>query len=642
MRFIGNKRNLLDDIEKFARKHIPPAHLEQGDFLDLFGGTNSVANHFKQFMPVTTNDSMYFSYVLAQGTTALNVIPNFKPLLDNLGTSDVLGYLNNINESDLSEGFITSNYTLKYSERNYMSIVNGMRVDHIRSIIDTWLNNGLIDKAGYYYLLSSLLSAISDISNTKGSYSAFLATVDNRTLQDLELKHPILIDNGCHNPSYNSEATLLLASTPSTICYIDPPYGTQQYTSNYHLLETICLNDNPDIKGKTGVRDCPKSEKSKFCSKTYASQAIFDVIEACQSPHIIFSYTSRGIVDISIIKQALARFCAPESIVIHKYQYHTYKGAVIERDDGHCEYLIYANKPNKGLNLGNTNNIDLRASYNLASDPQLLITPAVKSIDAHSFVLSEVLDMMPSTIGTFIDAFSGGMPVSANVECKELLINDINKPLIELLDFISKTDIGFIIKGVREIIYKYDLSRINEKGFAKLRSDYNKKPTPIALYTLICHSYDQRLRFNLRKKFNSSFGKDRSFFSETMIRNLILFNKHMQSKNISFSSTNLDLLLEKVDLDSDSLVYVNPPSRLIAKHSESGSRAFSAWSNKLELKLHEQLNRLDLNGYKFMLLDVYVHKDVINMNLERLSDRYTKQPISTTSDENKYIVIRNF
>lgn len=39
------------------------------------------------------------------------------------------------------------------------------------------------------------------------------------------------------------------------ILYLDPPYTKNQYSVQYHLLETIALYDNPEIKGVTGARD---------------------------------------------------------------------------------------------------------------------------------------------------------------------------------------------------------------------------------------------------------------------------------------------------------------------------------------------------------------------------------------------------
>ena len=51
--------------------------------------------------------------------------------------------------------------------------------------------------------------------------------------------------------------------------YIDPPYNTRQYASNYFLLELIAegwFEKEPEIYGKTGMRKYDH-QKSKYCSK---------------------------------------------------------------------------------------------------------------------------------------------------------------------------------------------------------------------------------------------------------------------------------------------------------------------------------------------------------------------------------------
>ena len=156
MRYIGNKRNLIDDIEGFIKHNITDGSLEHGTFLDLFGGANSVSTHFKTFMPVITNDIMYFSYVLSRGMVVINSLPDFNTLAANIAALDVLDYLNNLPTDNLVSGFIANNYTLFDSEREYLSIENGQRVDTIRTIIESWYQESLIDSDGYYYLLACL------------------------------------------------------------------------------------------------------------------------------------------------------------------------------------------------------------------------------------------------------------------------------------------------------------------------------------------------------------------------------------------------------------------------------------------------------------------------------------------------------
>lgn len=38
------------------------------------------------------------------------------------------------------------------------------------------------------------------------------------------------------------------------LVYLDPPYTKRQYASYYHILETVALGDEPEVKGVAGLR----------------------------------------------------------------------------------------------------------------------------------------------------------------------------------------------------------------------------------------------------------------------------------------------------------------------------------------------------------------------------------------------------
>ena len=74
MRYIGSKKLLLPEIKKMVDKHTDGS---EEVFLDLFAGTNVVANYFKQFYTVYSNDMLFFSYVNAKATIENNSKPSF-------------------------------------------------------------------------------------------------------------------------------------------------------------------------------------------------------------------------------------------------------------------------------------------------------------------------------------------------------------------------------------------------------------------------------------------------------------------------------------------------------------------------------------------------------------------------------------
>ena len=85
------------------------------------------------------------------------------------------------------------------------------------------------------------------------------------------------------------------------VLYLDPPYNSRQYSSNYHVLETIALYDNPILKGKTGIRE--NYFKSDFCKKATALESLTKIIKSANVKYILLSYNNEGIISPNEIKK---------------------------------------------------------------------------------------------------------------------------------------------------------------------------------------------------------------------------------------------------------------------------------------------------------------------------------------------------
>ena len=142
--------------------------------------------------------------------------------------------------------------TMKY-KRQYLSDVNGKKVDAVREQIETWRRDEFIAEDEYYILLLSLLEAISKVTNISGTYGAYLKDWDPRTNNALTLEPFLPIPSDREHIVYQEDANSLIEQIECDILYIDPPYNARQYITNYHLLETIARYDNPSVYGKTGT-----------------------------------------------------------------------------------------------------------------------------------------------------------------------------------------------------------------------------------------------------------------------------------------------------------------------------------------------------------------------------------------------------
>jgi len=270
---------------------------------------------------------MAFSYVFQRAYIVNNTFPTFRRLLPVLSTQAtdlrlpqpgledrrrslemVIAYLNLLPGI---EGFIYRHYSpggtanTKY-RRMYFSDANAKKIDHIRTTILRWWQEHLIEGDEYYVLLTSLLEAIPSVSNISGTYGAFLKSWDPRALKPLQLEVPEIIESDLRHEAYQEDANRLIGRIECDILYLDPPYNTRQYATNYHILETVARWDNPRIYGKTGLRPY-KQQKSAYCIRTQAILALSDLVCRAKCKHILMSYNSEGIMPHEEIAQVLGK-----------------------------------------------------------------------------------------------------------------------------------------------------------------------------------------------------------------------------------------------------------------------------------------------------------------------------------------------
>ena len=315
MRYIGRKTNLLPYIEDVVLKNTS----RKGIFCDLFAGTHSVAAHFKKLgFQIISNDLLCLAYIFGRALIQSNAKPTFAKMRNLPDTSPsslsggmetylrVLNYLNRLDR--ISDGFIFNAYCPggdnRYN-RQYLSNSNGQKIDVVRRRIEEWRRDNLITEDEYYSLLLSLLEAVSKVTNISGTYGAYLKGWDVRTYKELTLEPITPIPSNKEHSVYQQDANCLIEHIECDILYIDPPYNTRQYITNYHLLETIARYDNPSLYGKTGLRTYSETEKSAYCSQQACLRAFAALISQAKAKHIIVSYNSEGIMTETEIRDVL-------------------------------------------------------------------------------------------------------------------------------------------------------------------------------------------------------------------------------------------------------------------------------------------------------------------------------------------------
>ena len=131
----------------------------------------------------------------------------------------------------------TYNMMCKYVDASY---INRVSIGHGAGTFNLALNEALkLDNNEYVYLIASLIEAVPFVSNTTGTYGAYLKKWDKRALKPLVLADHEIFDNGLVNKSFCEDANNLIKKLEGDIIYIDPPYNTGSDGFRYKDKRTL-------------------------------------------------------------------------------------------------------------------------------------------------------------------------------------------------------------------------------------------------------------------------------------------------------------------------------------------------------------------------------------------------------------------
>jgi adenine-specific DNA-methyltransferase len=342
MRYIGSKTNLLPQI----REVVGQVAKDSTSICDIFAGTGAVGREFKSSHHVISNDILFFCYALNRAYVETNQTPKFLKVTKELGRSPI-EFFNSLPLKDnapSSDSFIAQQFSPAGQDgRMYLTVSNALLVDEIRTSIEVWLRDGLINEEEYFYLLASLIEAVPSVSNIAGTYGAYLKHWDSRTAKRLILSE---IETGTSlgtNQVHNRDANELIETISGDVLYMDPPYNGRQYSSNYHVLETIARYDNPELKGKTGTR-VDSSGVSDYCKKPRVAATFEDLVEKANFKTLVISYSSEGLLSEDELVDMLKRHGNAKSLNFKKIPYRRYKRLANDERPDVTEYLIAINK----------------------------------------------------------------------------------------------------------------------------------------------------------------------------------------------------------------------------------------------------------------------------------------------------------
>lgn len=593
MRYIGNKTKLLEELDKLIKNK--KIGKKGSTFCDLFAGTCTVGNYFKDRFSIIANDTLYFSYAISNGK--LKYQKNFFKTLG----FDPFEYFNNVNTDNYITGFCYNNFAPKITGRQYFSDENAKMIDYIRDTIDIWFSENKINENEKYYLIASLLESVSKVSNVAGVYCAYLKIWDQRALKRMVFMPVLMNDEAKYqNEVYLEDVNDLILKIKGDILYLDPPYTPTQYISQYHTLETIARNDRPEVKGVGAHRD-NGNQISKWCKKGYVQEEFEKLIKNANFKHIILSYSDAGIMTKEFIEKVLKRYAKEGSYKFKKIDFVKYKSTrAVNREiredtktKKHYEWLFYIEKKNEPLYISPLNYIGGKWD-----------------------VLPFLKENFPEDIKTFYDLFGGGGTVTINAKAEKVVYNDINWMVRDLLEKLTHDEIFDTYQYIEKTIKKYKLEKKNKETYIAFREKYNKiekgSRNPIDLYLLICFGFEHQIRFNSDLKFNNPCGN--SGYNQEMLEKIISYALKTKEMNIVFKS--LDYKKFEKEIKEGDFVYCDPPYLLTCGAYNDGKRGFNGWDEKQDKELFDFLDRINEKNVKFMLSNILERNGIENKALK--------------------------
>lgn len=588
MRYLGNKESIVNEIvDLIDRKGLLN---NRYSFFDAFCGTGTVSDAVKNYFNIILNDNLLLATTFSKGRI-ISQLCNFENLDFN-----PFEYFNNNSETRI--GFFSQNYAPQLSGRMYFSDYNAGRIDYFREQIEEWKNKNLISDDEYSYLLGCLLESVSKVANIAGVYGAYLKTWDPRAIKEIKFLK-IETTNSDNEPivlkTYNNNLNEIISDVDCDILYLDPPYTKNKYSVQYHLLETLIKNDNPQIVGITGGRHF--DGVSDNWSKKYHVEVEFEkVIKNTKAKHILMSYSSDGIMSKEYISNVLKRYGKVETFEQIEINYKKYRNYKTTSTDEHYEYIFYVEKKPK-------NEVEYYCPLNYMGGKTNVV----------NYIKPEL-----NTKHTLIVLMAGGFNVGINgYGFNSYIYNDVNFLVKNLVEMFKKVDTVILLKKIDDIIKKYELTKHGKEKYINYRNEYNKtlqykEDKLIYLYTLILYGFQQQIRFNSKYEFNNPIGE--SGYNESIKEKIVTFSSRLKELNVSFQSKDFS---EYIDIiDENCLVYIDPPYLITLGSYNDGKRGFNGWGNNEEKRLISFLDSIKNKCCKILISNILDYKGKGNVYLK--------------------------
>lgn len=351
IRYIGSKQKVLDFLDEKLFKIIP----ENGTFFEGFSGTGIIS----QYLSEKRKDISISGGDLSKYSEILYSILNANQL--KLTGNEITDFVSTLKEEDFKEEgvffneFSENGIPKTYSEsRLFFHEKTGKTIDLYRSKLKEKIKNGEISIEQSKVYLFYLMSYVCKMANTTSVFGAYLKTppkykpLDVSFIENINNQLSNIFTSKSHKEFLLGDiVSNLLKIEKKNIIYLDPPYSTRRYESNYHILNYIAdLNfTTEEIKeSKTGL---PKFIPENHFGKKKETEIVFSnmILNGVSKSDILaISYNTDGLITEDWMKN----FCEKNKLILitEKMEYKRFKSNEI-KNENKLEEILWLIKSGK-------------------------------------------------------------------------------------------------------------------------------------------------------------------------------------------------------------------------------------------------------------------------------------------------------
>lgn len=310
IRYIGSKQKVLNFLEENLFNKLK----KNSKFFEGFAGTGIVSQFIAEkdrSIKISGCDISLYSEIMFN-ILNIGVFKIEETILVNFFTD-----LNNVKliKGDIFNEFSNEGVPKSYHEsRNFFHSEVGKTIDTYKFLLKQYLNESKINELQSKILLFYLLAYSCKMANTTSVFGAFLKTPAKYKHLDIsfirEINEKLETIKDLENPANFYRGDIignLKKIDKQNVIYLDPPYSTRRYESNYHILNYIMdLNFSvTEIKvgSKTGLPVKIESNpfgKKKETEEIFKNMILFGVEK---SDYLGISYNTDGLIKGSWVEE---------------------------------------------------------------------------------------------------------------------------------------------------------------------------------------------------------------------------------------------------------------------------------------------------------------------------------------------------